>query len=195
MTPTTDLVVKKGASSSLDPVVAVKELHDAIHIPDAALTIFFCSPRFDVERLGEEIRRVFGERNVIGCTTAGEITPIGYLDGALTGVSIGGRGFRAVTVAVEDLKHFELQSGAEIAGKALAEMEALGSIADGTNSFGFLLVDGLSLQEEALVSTLYRNLGSIQLFGGSAGDGTRFGKTYVYVNGAFRTDAAVFTLV
>jgi hypothetical protein len=38
-------------------------------------------------------------------------------------------------------------------------------------------------------------MGSIQLFGGSAGDGLRFGRTHVYCNGSFKTNAAVFVLV
>src|SRR5215471_12176261 len=63
------------------------------------------------------------------------------------------------------------------------------------NTFGFLLVDGLSMREEALIDALYRNVGPIQLFGGSAGDGSSFGRTFVYEGGAFRTDCAVFTLV
>ena len=48
------------------------------------------------------------------------------------------------------------------------------------NTFGFLLIDGLAKQEEAFVSALYRNLGDIQLFGGSAADGLNFQKNICF---------------
>ena len=72
-----------------------------------------------------------------------------------------------------------------------------GQGAEGADSdlFGFLLVDGLSMQEEMLVASIYRNLGQTQLFGGSAGDGTDFGRTAIYHDGQFRSGCAVFTLV
>ncbi|KAB2888525.1 MAG: hypothetical protein F9K32_16220 [Desulfobulbaceae bacterium] len=39
----------------------------------------------------------------------------------------------------------------------------------GLPAFGFLLVDGLSMKEELLISTLYMALGDIPIIGGSAG--------------------------
>lgn len=190
---TTTLSVKKWASRSSDAATAARELHDAIYDPSAALTIFYCSPSYDLDALGAALHELFGEAPLIGCTTAGEITPFGYLEGSLTGVAIGGGGMRAASVRLDDLSRFELDKGDDVARSA---MERLGGGAQPRPSdcFGFLLVDGLSLQEEALVSAIHRNLGNIQLFGGSAGDGTRFGTTYVYHEGRFRSDCAVFTL-
>ena len=51
------------------------------------------------------------------------------------------------------------------------------------------------MREEAVVSSLYRQLGAIQLFGGSAGDGLSFKATHVYHAGRFHRDAAVFALI
>jgi hypothetical protein len=61
--------------------------------------------------------------------------------------------------------------------------------------FAFLLIDGLSRREDELVSALRLGLGTMQLFGGSAGDGLDFRRTFVLADGAFRDDAAVLTLV
>jgi hypothetical protein len=61
--------------------------------------------------------------------------------------------------------------------------------------FAFLMVDGLSVREDELASTLARGLGPVPLFGGSAGDGTRFGATFVLHEGRFLQNAAVVTLV
>jgi hypothetical protein len=61
--------------------------------------------------------------------------------------------------------------------------------------FGYLLIDGLSRKEELVVASLYQGLDDVQIFGGSAADGVNFGQTHVYHDGAFHTDASVFTLV
>ncbi len=74
-------------------------------------------------------------------------------------------------------------------------MRAHGVVPSGATCFGFLLTDGLAGQEELLVSTLYGALDGIQLVGGSAGDGTRFGATHLYHRGAFHTDCALFSLI
>lgn len=191
---TRELTVKKGASTSADAAQAARELYDAIYDPAAALGIFYCAPGYDVDALGAALAELFGDMPLIGCTTAGEITPLGYLEGSLTGVSIGGEGLRAVSLRLDDLSAFELAAGDNL---ARAAVERLGSTTNPPSSsrFGFLLVDGLSKQEEGLVSAIYQSLGGVPLFGGSAGDGTRFGTTYLYHEGRFRSGCAVFTLV
>ncbi|MEZ4221638.1 MAG: nitric oxide-sensing protein NosP [Polyangiaceae bacterium] len=189
------LKVKKGASTSTDPVQAVRELAAAIRQPDAKLTLFYCSPDYDLEVLGRALADEFGDVDLVGCTTAGEITPAGYLSGSLTGVSIASDDFHAVTTRIDDLRAFELAHGEAAAEDALKQMREHGVQPDGSNSFGFLLIDGLSTKEEGVVASVYRALGDIQLFGGSAGDGTRFGATHIYHQGAFRQSSAVLTLV
>ncbi len=190
------LIVKRGASTSKNEAVAAEELFSAIHNPEAALTLFFCSPEYDLAALGRELRARFGDAPLVGCTTAGEITPVGYLEGALTGLSIGGKDFHVVLERIEDLKHFRLDAGEGITRRALSMLaERAGSPSTAANTFGFLLVDGLSMQEEMLVSSLYGSMNSIQLIGGSAGDGTRFGQTFLYHQGEFRSDCAVFALM
>lgn len=188
-----ELRVKKGASGSTNAAQAARELYEAIYDPEAALGIFYCAPEYDLDALGAALGELFGDMPLIGCTTAGEITPLGYMEGSLTGVSIGGPGLRAVSVRLDDLATFELSDGDELARTAL---KRLGSTTGTPPSrFGFLLVDGLSMQEEGLVSAIYRTLGGVPLFGGSAGDGTRFGATHLYHGGKFRSGCAVFTLV
>ncbi len=189
------LVLRKGASTASDPVVAARELYDAIYDPEASLVIVYCAPTYDLDELGSALYEQFGDAPMIGATTAGEITPVGYLDGSLTGVSIGGSGLRAETVRIDDLDEFEFADGDAAAHEVMARLEEDGLDDFGSDLFGFLLVDGLSMQEEMLVASIYRNLGQTQLFGGSAGDGTDFGRTAIYHDGKFRSGCAVFTLV
>ena len=64
-----------------------------------------------------------------------------------------------------------------------------------TREFAFLLVDGLSVREDELVAAIAPGLGPVPLFGGSAGDGHRFGRTFVSVGGAALRHAAVLCLI
>ena len=189
------LTIRKGASSSSDPHTAARELAEALAMPDASLTLFYCSPDYDLDELGAAIKEHFGSTNVIGCTTAGEISPLGYRRGTLTGVSISSNVAKVVTGSVSDLAGFELAQGEKMTRSLMGDLEKAGERPSGRNTFGLLLVDGLSMKEEAVVSALYRAMGDIQLFGGSAGDGEAFGATYLYHDGEFRRDVALLTLV
>lgn len=189
------LSIRQGASASMDPVVAARELYASIHQPDIGLAIFYCSDQYDLEALGSELRRLFGSVNLIGCTTAGEISPLGYLSGSLAGVSLASPELRVATSRLEGVRSFGLSDGESTAAGLRVEIGRRGRRCSGANTFGFLLIDGLCNHEEAVISTLSRSLGDIPLFGGSAGDGTRFERTLVFHEGAFHEDVAVFTLV
>jgi hypothetical protein len=66
------LRVRKGASKAEHRAVAARELAQSIIQPDAALYLFYCAPGYDLRALEQAIRESFGDRLVIGCTTAGE---------------------------------------------------------------------------------------------------------------------------
>ena len=57
------------------------------------------------------------------------------------------------------------------------------------------MVDGLSIREDELTSALASGLGPVPLFGGSAGDGTRFKETFVLHEGRALRNAAVLAMV
>jgi len=80
--------IRRGTSVSRDAQRAAAELHGALFQPGIKLALFYCAADYDLPRLAQELHQRFGEVPLIGCTTAGEITPQGYLTGALTGVSI-----------------------------------------------------------------------------------------------------------
>jgi hypothetical protein len=190
------LQILRGASTSPDPETAARELHEAIYHPEAALTLFYCAPTYDRAALGAAIAARFGRHTaVIGCTTAAEITPLGYLEGTLTGVSLRGAGMIAHTERIDDLHSYALTRGEQAAERALAALVARGVTPLGSSCFGFLLIDGMSMQEDSVVSSIYSRLGDIQLFGGSAGDGVAFGTTHLYHQGEFRTGCALFTMI
>ncbi len=94
------LSIRKGTTQNRDPWAAAQELHDALVQPDTKLVIFYCAADFDLPALATALHARFGDINMIGCTTAGEITPQGYLAGSLTGFSLAGPEFDVRTQAI-----------------------------------------------------------------------------------------------
>ncbi len=189
------LRVKRGVSVARDEEQAVKELHAAIHQSDAVLTVFYCSPNYDVAKLGAAFKRAFGDQVVLGCTSAGEIGPDGYVSDGLTGVSLASDDMAVISRRLDSLSSVQMNDGQQLAQAMLRSLDPEGQARAEGNLFGFMLIDGLSCKEEVVVASLYRGLGDVTLFGGSAADGTNFRKTYVYHDGEFREDCCVFALI
>ena len=187
--------IKRGYSLSTDPATAVRELHEAIAQPDAALAVFFCSSTYDLDALAAELNVRFAGVTLIGCTTAGEITPVGYQDGSITGFTIGGAGSRAVTTRIDRLGDCAISAGFLAAEELMGQLSQGGAPVNDTNTFGLMLIDGMSAREEVVVSTIHWGMGTIPLLGGSAGDDMHLSNTFVYHDGAFRNNSALLALV
>jgi hypothetical protein len=187
--------IKRGFSQSLDATAAVAELHQAVWQQDMALVMFFCSVAYDMANLAAAFARQFPATQVIGCTTAGEITPVGYLDGSLTGFSLSGSDCRVQTKCIRDVASNPPESGFCAAEAALAALGEAGAPPDADNTFALLLIDGMCGHEEIVVSTIHWALGTIPLLGGSAGDDLRLKNTFIYFEGEFHRNAALLALV
>ncbi len=186
--------VRIGQSSSKDPHTAVKEFHAAVHQQNMELVLFFCSSQYDLDSLAHEINSFFPNEQVIGCTTAGEIGPLGYTEHTLSGVSFSSDGFRVAAGYLDTLKSVNRNREHIFVNNLLQQLEAkVPSPAE--KSFAFLLVDGLSLGEEQITHILQDELGEIELFGGSAGDDLHFKQTWIFADGAFHTDSVALVLV
>ena len=187
--------IRKGVSVSMDPATAAAELHEALYHPDMSLAVFYCSPDYDLPALGQALKDRFGDVNIIGCTTSGEITPNGYLKGSLTGVAFIEPDFVVETGRIDNLERFAVTDGEQVTRSAINALTTRSKSPTAENTFGLLLIDGLSRREEAVVSSIHRHTGDIQIFGGSAGDGIQFSETHLYHDGEFRTDCALLSMV
>jgi hypothetical protein len=187
--------VRRAYSTSRSPVTAAREMLSGLFQPDLQLVVVFCTAAFDLDRLGREIAVCFGETPVIGCTTAGEITPIGYMEGVISGFSMAGSGFTVVTDLIPDISNLQIPRGFAVVDRLIAAFAERGRAIDPRDTFAMLLIDGMCSTEEAVLTSLHRRLDPIVLFGGSAGDDMRLEKTFVLHGGRFHCDAAVLTLV
>jgi nitrogen-specific signal transduction histidine kinase len=182
-------------SRAEDARTAVREFHQGVVQPDTELVLFFCSSHYDLAALADEMNRQFGDIPVVGCTTAGEIGPLGYLDHTLTGVSFPAGSCTAVTGRLDTLQQFSIARGQAFTDTLLQQLGERATRPSGGNSFGFLLIDGLSVREEQVARTLQTALGDIVLVGGSAGDDLCFSQTQVFHDGAFHSDSAVLAIL
>ncbi|MEK0085485.1 nitric oxide-sensing protein NosP [Benzoatithermus flavus] len=181
-------------STATNPVQAARELHAQLVQDDASLVLFFCAPEYETSGFARTLNELFGPALVVGCTSAGEITPDGYLDNAVTGISFARPTFEAAAVRLGPLKDFELTRCGDVAEALRATLRArLGH--PPRHEFAMVLLDGLSQREELVMSCLGGVLSDIPVFGASAGDGLTFEHTSVFVDGAFHTDSGVLLLV
>ncbi len=189
------LSVRKGTSRHRDPALAAAELFQSLDQPDTKLVVFYCAADFDLPALATHLQRLFGETNVIGCTTAGEITPQGYLAGALTGFSLASPELDVATEVIA-LDPFDSVASGSVVTKQLKTLGTRAGLPpSATDTFAFLLIDGLAMQEELVVSCVHQHLQGIEMVGGSAADDARFGATHIYYRGKFRQNIAILTLV
>lgn len=187
--------IRRGVSRSTDAKLAATELFEQIQQDRMVLVVFFVAASYDLKALEGEMSRLFEGQQVIGCTTGGEITPDGYIDDSITGLSLGADDFKVETLLLDHVSKFQMSEAHEATGNLAEALGGRGEKPSGRNTFAFLLIDGLCRQEEVVASALSQTLGDIQMFGGSAADGTRFERTRVYHDGRFHDDAAVLTLV
>ena len=187
--------VRRAHSLARDAVEAVREFHAAVVQPDMALVVFFCSSDYDLDRLGEEMKRAFAEVDVIGCTTAGEIGAAGYVEKSLCGASFSSAQFTAVCGCIEQLQQFEIPAGQYFAKNLLRRMAHCSPTTSGGNSFALLFIDGMSVREEPVARAVQSVLGGIPLVGGSAACSGEAERPAVYYDGRFDGDRAVVALL
>jgi hypothetical protein len=187
--------IRRAQSCSTDERQAVRELHAGVVQPEMALVIFFCSSEYDLAVLADEMRLLFAGVQVVGCTTAGEIGPAGYLEHSLTGASFPASLFKVVSGRIDGLQAFQAATGQAFTQELLQKLESEISPGAAEHRFALLLSGGLAVREELITRVLQGVLGRLPLLGGSAGDGVNFGNTYVYFEGRFCTDSALLMLL
>lgn len=181
-------------SSSVDAASAAQALR--AQLPDNVIdtVIFFCSAEYDLEQLGLSLKHAFSGIQLLGCTTAGEISAQGYGQGCITAIGFNKALFSVAAVSIDQLSGFSLTDAQAKVDQLIRHSSAADVAPIKGHSFALTLLDGLSIEEENVLATLSAALGSIPSFGGSAGDDIHLARTHVFYDGAFHNDAAVVML-
>jgi hypothetical protein len=187
--------LRRGGSADSDAWGAIRELHQQIGGRATAFVLVFCAATYDRAEMARALAHFFGDTPVFGCTTAGEITPFGYISGGVSGIAFPSSEFTVAATLFEGLSRFDTAATIEQTRALIDRLDTIGPRAPAVGRFALLLIDGMSVREEQLVSAVGNTLAGIPLLGGSAGDGLDFGTCHVIHRGRFVTDAAALLLV
>ncbi|WP_240514023.1 FIST N-terminal domain-containing protein [Paramylibacter kogurei] len=159
---------------------------------DFAHVFLYVSPSADFDNVVHLAQSAFKTDRIVACTTAGEIMS-GYTEDQIVAVGLPNAHFSTKTILINDVTSV---NATDLIGDMIrARTELTDANPTFSHEVAFLIVDGLSLFEDQLVSKISSGLGPVPLFGGSAGDGTRFEKTFVSFNGTSHQNAAVLTFI
>lgn len=181
-----------------DPVAAVAEVVAGVGARPLAGGLLFCSHRYPRRPLAQALKGRFGDIPLIGCTSAGELSPRGYDQDSLVFIGFPADDFRMALHCFDELDDFDPVAGRSAIRALTAGMDQadLGSASrPHPHRAAIFLVDGLSHREELLAMTVQEALGETQLVGGSSGDGMLFRETGILVGDRFVQDAAVVAIL
>jgi hypothetical protein len=184
-------LVRIGSSADPVPAAAAAELRRLIGHDQAGLALAFVSSHYNPDAIADGLRREFGALPVIGCTTAGEIGPLGYMEGGVSGLTLGRKDLIYEIGLIEGVSRLDTRRGQALAYGLRQRLAQRSEPFDTNRCFALLLIDGLCGHEEHVARAIHDGLGGIPMVGGSAGDGMDFRQTTVLYDGRFRTDAAV----
>lgn len=179
-----------------DSQLAADEIGERLGAESYALLVFFCTNAFDLSSLVAALRHRFPEpTQLLGCTTAGEIGLSGYQNESLLVLAFPEEEFEAVSTVIPQLTAFDMGECQQRVEATLRTSISKKQESGFQGSFAFMLVDGLSLREEAVGHAVQLMLGDIPLVGGSAADSLQFSRTAVFHNGMLASNAAVLAIV
>lgn len=179
--------------------MAVDELLQQIPGGNGGFAVFFCTPHYDLGKVGNALRAA-GRVRAIAATTGRAIGADGFLQQGITGFHLPAGRFKVADAIIENAADFGLPEARDLARSLRARL-GRGTAATMPHWFGVLLVDAEARCEERLIAALGTELGGVPIVGGSAGDvyfhprGSKPGTTRILHRGVAHRGAAVFCLV
>ena len=180
-----------GRSSASDPAAAAAEATARFDVADIRFALAFVPDRLDAAATATALDESLPGVPFFGCTTAGQITPKGYESNALLVLAFPKENFRCASILFEGSNPGSTETVAERTRRHAEKFRRTA----GWNRLALLLCDGLSRQEDLLISVIETALDGLPIFGGSAGDGLKFERTCVLHDGKAHADASVLLLV
>ncbi len=158
--------------------------------PQLGFVLFFCAADYNLPLLAQALQTHFADLPVVGCTSAGEISPQGYAEHSIVALGFAAADFQLASVCITELVQFDLLKAQQVVTQLKRQLNA-----QDHQCFVMTLLDGLSAQEELVLLALESALGSIAHFGGSAGDNHQLRRTHLFYQGRFYSNAAVLLMV
>lgn len=193
--PTTKCGVHIVSSGQQSHDAAVSEIRSKLPRDDYQHILVFYAVDYDCDGLVAALTKAFGEIPVTGCSTAGEITPIGMMQGSVLAIAFPSSHFRIHTGLIKDVKALSVERAAGVVRDLKSKVQHAPANGLKDRVFAMLMVDGLSNAEEPLIAAIHWAMNDISLVGGSAGDGLSFQDTSIIHNGVALRSSAVLVLI
>lgn len=177
-------------SSGENLKAVVDQLVAAISQPEMKLVMFFTSKKYDIRQVGQLFRERFPSVAVVGCTTAGEISDLGFTEGSISAFSIAADDFEVAPYLIKDIKQRAILAKNDL----LATAEKIGITPNSEDGFVITLIDSGQSAEEKVLSILSNTFPKLNLVGGSAAS-EDFKEQLVSVNGETEANAAVVIFI
>lgn len=157
--------------------------------------LFHSKSLMSSEELAKAMRKRCPSLRYAGCSTAGEITPEGLVDGQVIAILFPAGPFTAVSALVPNISSAGMADMTHAVENLRRSLSELAPPTADSRVFALCFIDGMSFAEEAVTSAIHWALDDIPLLGGSAGDGLDFERTTLMANGVVATDCAIITLI
>jgi hypothetical protein len=189
--------IRSLATANRDTAAATAELLAQLNGMQPAVIVFFASHQHDGAALSRRMKQQYPKAQVIGCTTAGEFSERGTMNGGVTALALSSD---KIAKAAATLVRYErgavdqeVMNGATKIGSAIGVADLRS--ADPEKYVGIVLFDGTSGREEQVNEILGNVAPMLSFVGGSAGDGLEFKSTSVFVNDEQASNGAVLLLM
>lgn len=182
-------------SKAIDPAIASLELYQQLNKANISFVLFYCSSTYALDTLAQTMENTFANIDIVGCTTAGEVTNQGYEQHSIVAIGFSSQYFAICATLIESMKHFDTIKAQSTINELVESCQSKELTDIKNNSFLLTLLDGLSSSEEQFLVTLNSAVRAIPHFGGSAGDDINLTKTHVYYHGKFYQNAAIVIMV
>ena len=141
----------------------------------------FCAPKDGLKDLLDGVNETVGTRNIVGCTTDGEMTGDGYATGSAILGGIASDQIDFTIAYAENLSQNCELAGKQLAAKLSPTVEYMQLFSDGITGNGCGILRGI-------LSVLGEDL---PIAGGTAGDDGKFERTWQFAGNKLLTDAVV----
>ena len=189
--------IKSAHSTRRTVQAAVDDLRQNLSDVQTSVVLYFASTSYAPAALSETMQKAFAGATVFGCSTAGEIASGLMLKNSIVAMAFTKAAIKSLKVMLVEQVGDKKGLKERVVGAMNSFNKSLGVTSlklDPKRFVGLILIDGLSLAEEAVMETL-GDLTDVSFVGGSAGDDLKFSKTYVFANGKDYANAALLAMV
>ncbi len=193
--------IKTAATREKRPAAALADIARQMQSTDAALTYIFCASSYCTQELEQSLQRYPNFGVVVGCSSEGEFSQLGFLTDSMCAVCLPRKLFSVAIAPIENVQDFRLQDASHIVNSLKGSMGSRFITASSSQMLAILLANGQAQNEERLCAALGAELSGIPLVGGTAGDNWLHNQdepvrnSQVLINGRFRNDCAVIALI